>query len=205
MTTNTTTTKKTTSRTKSTSSQPKETPVALPQNAFIHEILEAVSKQRTNAAKVKILKEQRHDSLVAIFIINFDQSVISLLPPGPVPYANIKEMTSVGGTLNDQIQKQADNVYTKTTAYTGTEEKVNAGHTSLRREYDKLYNFVKGGNDSLSSIRRETMFINILQGLHPLEAELLCLIKDKKLTDKYKISWNNVKEAYPDIVWGGRS
>jgi hypothetical protein len=38
-----------------------------------------------------------------------------------------------------------------------------------------------------------------------LEAELVCLVKDKKLADKYKVSWDNVKEAYPDIRWGGRS
>ena len=48
------------------------------------------------------------------------------------------------------------------------------------------------------------MFINILQGLHPLEAEIICLVKDKKLTDKYKITKEVVAEAYPDIVWGGR-
>jgi hypothetical protein len=79
------------------------------------------------------------------------------------------------------------------------------GRSSIRKEYHMFYNFVKGGNDGLSSLRRETMFINILQGLHPKEAELLCLVKDKKLTDKYKISFDNVKEAYPDIQWGGRS
>jgi hypothetical protein len=45
----------------------------------------------------------------------------------------------------------------------------------------------------------------MLQGLHPLEAELVCLVKDKNLTNKYKVSWDNVKEAYPDILWGGRS
>jgi hypothetical protein len=64
---------------------------------------------------------------------------------------------------------------------------------------------VKGGNDNISRLRKETMFINLLQGLHPLEAEIMCLVKDKKLTDKYKVSFEVVKEAYPDIVWGGRS
>ena len=83
---------------------------------------------------------------------------------------------------------------------------------SLRREFNeslpplmKLYNFVKGGNDALNSLRRETMFIQILEGLHPLDAEILCLVKDKKLYDKYKITKANVAEAYPDIVWGNRS
>ena len=63
---------------------------------------------------------------------------------------------------------------------------------------------MKGGNDSLNSLRRETMFIQILEGLHPLDAEILCLMKDKKLYDKYKITKENVIEAYPDIVWGVR-
>jgi hypothetical protein len=48
------------------------------------------------------------------------------------------------------------------------------------------------------------MFIQILEGLHPLDAEILCLMKDKKLYDKYKITKENVIEAYPDIVWGVR-
>jgi hypothetical protein len=48
------------------------------------------------------------------------------------------------------------------------------------------------------------MFINILQGLHPLEAEILCLVKDKKLSTKYKITKEIVSEAYPDIQWGNR-
>ena len=64
---------------------------------------------------------------------------------------------------------------------------------------------MKGGNDGLSNLRRETMFINILQGLHPLEAQIICLVKDKKLEDRYKISKDVVSKAYPDIQWGGRS
>ena len=49
------------------------------------------------------------------------------------------------------------------------------------------------------------MFINILQGLHPLEAEILILVKDKKLDTKYKITKDIVSQAYPDIQWGNRS
>ena len=79
------------------------------------------------------------------------------------------------------------------------------GRTTIRREYKNFYHFVKGGNDAMNNISRETMFINILEGLHPLEAEILCLIKDKKLETKYKITKDVVSEAYPDIQWGGRS
>jgi len=79
------------------------------------------------------------------------------------------------------------------------------GHTTIRREFKNFYHFIKGGNDSMSGVRRETMFINILEGLHPLEAEIVCLCKDKKLSDRYKITKEIVSEAYPDITWGNRS
>ena len=49
------------------------------------------------------------------------------------------------------------------------------------------------------------MFIDLLQGLHPKEAEILVLVKDKDLETKYNISLDNVKQAYPDIEWGNRS
>ena len=62
---------------------------------------------------------------------------------------------------------------------------VGTDHTSLRREYRQLYHFVKGGNDQLSGLRRESMFIQMLEGLHPDEAEILCLIKDGQLNKKY--------------------
>ena len=89
--------------------------------------------------------------------------------------------------------------------YKENEVPVGTDHTSLRREWKNLYHFLKGGNDSLNNIRRETMFINILEGLHPLEAEIIVLVKDKNLETKYKITKDIVAEAYPDITWGGRS
>ena len=89
--------------------------------------------------------------------------------------------------------------------YNPNEVPVGTDHTSLRREYKQLYHFVKGGNDQLSSLRRESMFIQILEGLHPKEAEILVLIKDGQLNKKYKVTRDAVEEAYPDITWGGRS
>ena len=82
---------------------------------------------------------------------------------------------------------------------------VGTDHTSLRREYRQLYHFVKGGNDQLSGLRRESMFIQMLEGLHPEEAEILCLVKDGQLNKKYKLTREIVETAYPDIIWGGRS
>lgn len=187
----------TTKTKKTTTEKPIET---LPTNPFVFEILELASKQRSNAKKVEVLKTYEHDSLKAVFIWNFDESVISLLPPGEVPYGNADEQSVYSGTLSENLKKEA---YGGESA-TG-QDLDGRGRTSLRKEWQNLYHYVKGGNDSLTTIRREMMFINLLQGLHPKEAEVLILTKDKNLTDKYKISFENVKEAYPDIQWGGRS
>ena len=187
----------TTKPTKTTIEKPIET---LPINPFVFEILELASKQRSNAKKVEVLRTYEHDSLKSIFIWNFDETVISLLPDGDVPYANADDQSVYSGTLSENLMREASG------GESATGQDLNArGRTSLRREYQNLYHYVKGGNAGLSTIRRETMFINLLQGLHPKEAEVLILTKDKNLTDKYKISFENVKEAYPDIQWGGRS
>ena len=190
----------TTSTTKTTKTKT-ETPIeSLPSNPFVFEVLELASKQRSNAKKIEVLKTYEHDSLKTIFVWNFDDTVISLLPDGEVPYANADEQSVYAGTLSENLAREAAG------GESATGQDLNGrGRTSLRREYQNLYHYVKGGNDTLSTIRREMMFINLLQGLHPKEAEVLILTKDKRLTNKYKISMDNVKEAYPEIQWGGRS
>ena len=89
--------------------------------------------------------------------------------------------------------------------YNRNDVPVGTDHTSLRREYKQLYHFVKGGNDQLSSLRRESMFIQMLEGLHPDEANIIILAKDKRLSETYSVTYEQVKEAFPDITWGGRS
>ena len=202
----TTKTQKKTSTTKSsTPSTSKKTFTVseeLPINPFTFEVLNLVSKQRTNAKKVEILKKYEDPSLKAIFIWNFDDSIISLLPDGPVPYASVGEQNSFSGTVSEKITDAVSKMGELNTTSLGANDQ---GKSSIRKEYQRFYNFIKGGNDGLSSLRRETMFINILQGLHPLESEILILVKDKKLQTKYKITQEIVAEAYPDIKWGGRS
>jgi hypothetical protein len=140
----------------------------------VSEILALVSKQKTNAKRIEVLREYENQALKSVLIWNFDDTVITVLPAGDVPFKPNE-------------------------APAGTE------HTSLRQEHQYLYNFIKGGNDTLPAVRRETMFIQILENLHPEEAEILVLTKDKKLQSKYKITKDLVSEAYPDIQWGGRS
>ena len=175
---------------------------SLPTNPFVFEVLDAASKQRSKANKVKVLQKYSHPSLKAVMIWNFDETVVSLLPPGEVPYATNLEDETATGTLSEKINDAVSKMSELRTTSLGSQDQ---GKASIRKEFTKFYNFIKGGNDGLSSLRRETMFINVLQGLHPLEAEILILVKDKDLETKYKISKDVVSQAYPDITWGGRS
>jgi len=191
----------TTKNTKTTSKKTSNTQSSkLPTNPFQHEILSLVSSQRSNAKKVEILQEYANPALKSILIWNFDDSVVSLLPEGDVPYADANDQTVYSGTLSDNLRKEASGGESAT-----GQDLDGRGRTSLRREYQNLYHYVRGGNRSLNNIRREMMFINLLRALHPMEAELLILVKDKDLQSKYKITKDIVAEAYPDIQWGGRS
>jgi|TARA_R110000824_G_scaffold209506_1_gene395302 hypothetical protein len=70
-------------------------------------------------------------------------------------------------------------------------------HTMLASEANKLYHYVQGGNNALSQNKRESMFVQLLEGLHKSEAEILVSAKDKSLHKMYKgLSDNVVKEAF---------
>ena len=174
----------------------------LPSNPFAFEVLSLVSTQKTNAKKAEILRKYSHPSLQTLLIWNFDETVISELPQGLVPYGSVGQQNVVSGNLSDNINRAVEMMDGLNSNSIGSQDQ---GRTSIRKEYTYFYNFVKGGNDRLSNRKREMMFINILEGLHPLEAEILMLVKDKKLDTKYQISKKNVSDAYPEITWGGRS
>jgi len=175
---------------------------SLPANPFVFEVLNLVSKQRTNLKKVEVLQRYMDPSLKSILIWNFDESIKSALPDGIVPYSSVGEQGSFSGTLSGKIEDAVGKMEELNSRSLGSQDQ---GRSSIRKEYTKFYNFIKGGNDGLSSLRRETMFINVIEGLHPLEAEILFLVKDKKLETKYKITKEIISQAYPDIKWGGRS
>ena len=140
---------------------------------LMNEVLQKVSNAKTKAQKIKLLNDFNSPALRAILIANFDESVISMLPDGDVPYKP-----------NDAPEE--------------TE------HTKLIQEYRKLYLFFKGGAN-ISQARRETLFIQLLEGLHAKEAEVLSLVKDKKIGKRWKITRQCVEEAFPNIQWGNRS
>lgn len=141
---------------------------------LISEILQKVNNAKTKAEKSQLLLQYNSQTLRSLFIWNYDETVVSMLPEGEVPY---KKNDCPKGT----------------------------NHTYLEVEGKKLYYFVKGGSN-ISQMKREEVFIGLLETLHEDEAELLCLVKDKKLQKKYsRISKALIEETFPQIKWGGRS
>ena len=140
---------------------------------LMNEVLQKVSNAKTKAQKIKLLQEYNTPALRQVLIANFDESVISMLPDGEVPY---KE---------NEAPEEPE-------------------HTTLVQEYRKLYLFFKGGAN-ISQTRRETLFIQLLEGLHKGEAEVLTLMKDKMIGKRWKITRQCVEDAFPSITWGNRS
>jgi len=183
--------------------EPKPIPELAP-NPFAFEVLDLASRQRAKAKKIEVLKKYDDPSIRTLFIWNYDDSVVSMLPAGEVPYSSMKDEQNTNGSLSTRISQQTTTMAFNNTMSMGNAMDMNRDRTTIRKEYTKFFNFIKGGNDKLNGLRRETMFIQTLEGLHPLEAEILCLVKDKNLQSKYKITLDQVKEAYPTIRWGGR-
>ena len=198
MTTKTTTTKTTKAKTLKVN---KPLP-NLPRNPFMFEILDLVSRQRSKSKKVEVLKKYDELPLRRVLIWNFDESIKSAVPEGEVPYVGYDDQNTYSGTLSTKLTHEVRSMHESGSFSLGVSDQ--QGHTTIRRESKNFYHFVRGGNDTMNAIRRETMFINILQGLHPLEAEIICLIKDGNLSDVYKITREVVEQAYPNIVWGDR-
>jgi len=143
----------------------------LPNNPLVSELFKAVHGKKTAPQKVALLKEHKRDDVKALLIWNFDKGIDSAVPEGNVPY---KKNDSPPGT---------------------------EGHTRLIHEWRTLYNFVRGGNNGISNMRRETLLIQLLESLQQDEAEIVCLVKDKALQSKYRITRSVVEQAYPEIVW----
>ena len=143
----------------------------LPDNPLVSELFKAVHGKKDKGGKKELLSQYKRDDVKALLIWNFDKQIRSAIPEGEVPYKKNEAPINSGG------------------------------HTRLVHEWRTLYNYIRGGNDQISQMKRETMFIQLLESLHESEAELLMLVKDKRLQSKYRITRALVEEVFNDITW----
>jgi hypothetical protein len=72
--------------------------------------------------------------------------------------------------------------------------------SSLHKRHKDIGWFVKGfKGDNLPSFKREQKFIQLLESIHPKDADLICRMKDKDLQVKY-LTKKLVQEALPDLI-----
>ena len=183
---------------KKTTTVKKPVSLELPRNPLMFEILDLASRQRSKAKKVEVLRKYECLTLKSLFIWNFDSTIVSELPEGEVPYGDPEEQSKYSGSLSEALADKSREMYSRNDFSLGNAD--GNGRTTLRAQTKNFYHFVKGGNPGLSGMRRESMYINLLQSMHPLEAEILVLVKDGLLEDSYKVSAEVVAEAFPDIA-----
>ncbi len=71
----------------------------------------------------------------------------------------------------------------------------------LYAETRRLYLFTDGGNPNLSQVRKEAIYIEMLENVDSRDAKLLVCMKDKKLPEEFKgITKAVVKKAFPDLL-----
>ena len=107
--------------------------IELPVNPFVFEILELASSQRTTAKKVEVLKKYEDNSVKSILIWNFDDSVISMIPEGEVPYGDPNEQTVFEGSLSENIANETKGGLSAT-----GQDLDGRNKTSLRKEWTCL-------------------------------------------------------------------
>jgi hypothetical protein len=71
--------------------------------------------------------------------------------------------------------------------------------TYLYPNIRKFYLYIEGGHAGLTQLRREQLFIQMLESLHPKEADLVIQIKDKKLNYR-GLTYKLVKTTFPEIL-----
>ncbi len=145
-----------------------------------HEIFTKVNNAKDKAKKVAVLQKYDSENLRAFLMCAFNPDIEWLLPDGQVPYI---ENDAPEGTEHSMLASEGKTI-----------------HNYVKR---KVNNPIAGapewvyGNKDLNDMKRETMFIQLLEGLHATEATVLCLAKDRALHRKYKgLNASTVQAAF---------
>lgn len=136
---------------------------------LISEVLTEAGKIVKRDERIKFLQLNKSPGLTDILRINYDDAVVSALPDGAPNYR----------------QDDAPKDYQ---------------YTVLNKSYTQFKYFFKGPvANEMKQIKRESLFLNLLETLHVEEAELLIAAKDKSM--KYKgITKKLVKDAFPNLI-----
>ena len=148
---------------------------------LISEVLQRVSNAKTKAKKVEILQEYKSPALTKILLCNFAKSIGFVFPSGATPYTPSEKPEGVEHQLLFTEHRMIDKMITKTMN----------GVT--------LYGCSGQPRPRIQQIKKEQIWIQLLEALHADEAAVLDAVKDKELHKRYKITRQNVIDAFPEL------
>ena len=136
----------------------------------VRETFEEIAKAKTREEKREVLKKRENFATKALLQLNFHPDAKWIHPPGSPPYEPAKAGDIQSNTLHYEIKKL--DYYTDPSPH------------SL---------------DELPMLRRESMFVGLLERLDPQDATMLIAIKDKKLSYK-GLTYKLVKDTWPELL-----
>ena len=148
---------------------------------LISEVLQRVSNAKNKTEKVKILQEYKSPALTKILLCNFGKSISFVFPEGKTPYTPLERPKGVQHQMLFSEHRLLEKFIKKTVK----------GVT--------YYGCSGSTKPSVQQLKKENLWIQLLEALHEEEAEVLDLMKDKDLTSKYKITRQNVVDAFPEL------
>jgi hypothetical protein len=129
-----------------------------------NEIFSVANGLNSDEDRVIYLRQNATKAVKELLRYNFNNDIKFLLPEGR------PDLKKDEGDFNPQR---------------GFFEGVDDGAT-LNYEMRKMYLFIEGGHPALTSLKRESLWHELINSLHPEEADDLWHMKDKKLQVKYK-------------------
>ena len=158
------------------------TPKLPVEKTLISEVLQRVSNAKTKTKKIEILQEYKSPALTKILLCNFSKRIKFVFPDGETPYRPLDRPKGVDHQLLYTEHRMLEKFITKT---------VN-GVT--------FFGCSNNTRPMMQQLKKENLWIQILESLHPEESQVLDLVKDKKLTSRYKITKQNVIDAFPELM-----
>ena len=156
-------------------------PVLPVSQTLISEVLQRVSNAKNKAEKVELLQKYKTQALTKILLCNFAKNITFCFPDGKTPFTENEVPKGINHQKLVTEQRLLDKFIKKTMN----------GMT--------LYGCSGRPQPSIQQLKKESLWIQLLETLHPEEANLLDLVKDKKLTTRYKITKQNVIDAFPEL------
>lgn len=141
------------------------------------EICTKVNNAKDKPKKIAVLRKYRTPQLEMFLKAALDPNIEWMVPEGDVPFI---PNDAPDGTEHTRLSNEMRNCH---------------NYVKMNRDYLNMPAVI--GNPDLNTARREMMFIQLLEGLHQDEANLLVVAKDKNLSRKYKgLTAAAVQEAF---------